>query len=128
MLLPETAPQTDLIEVVRITARPDSDAVVGDVLEIRVEEQARQVLDLVSALPGSEIHRCFASGYGLRAHSPTDPLFEIAFCFRCHGALVLGPTGTPGPVRRGLQGFDPDSGPGRELLDLFRACAGAAGA
>ncbi|MFD9064147.1 hypothetical protein ACFVZ3_21785 [Kitasatospora purpeofusca] len=128
MLLPETAPQTDLIEVVRITARPDSDAVVGDVLEIRVEEQARQVLDLVSALPGSEIHRCFAPAYGLRAHNSTDPLFEIAFCFRCHGALVLGPGGTPGPVRRGLQGFDPDSGPGRELLDLFRACAGTAGA
>ncbi|CAN3978440.1 hypothetical protein [Kitasatospora purpeofusca] len=126
MLLPETAAETDLIEVVRITARPDSDAVVGDVLEIWVEEQARQVLDLVSALPGGELHRCFVPAYGLRAHSSTDPLFEIAFCFRCHGALVLGPEVPSG--LRGLQGFDPDSGPGRELLGLFRACAGTPGA
>ncbi|MFD4907312.1 hypothetical protein [Kitasatospora purpeofusca] len=126
MLLPETAAETDLIEVVRITARPDTDAVVGDVLEIWVEEEARQALDLVSALPGGELHRCFAPAYGLRAHSSTDPLFEIAFCFRCHGALVLG-RGLPSRLR-GLQGFDPDSRPGRELLDLFRACAGTAGA
>ncbi|MDY0813004.1 hypothetical protein [Kitasatospora purpeofusca] len=125
MLLPDTAPETDLVEVVRITARPDSGAVVGDVLEIRVEEQARQVLDLVSELPGGELHRCFAPAYGVRAHSSTDLLFEIAFCFRCHGALVLGP-GVPSGLR-GLQGFDPDSGPGRELLDLFRACAATPG-
>ncbi|MER5355436.1 hypothetical protein ABT093_34560 [Kitasatospora sp. NPDC002551] len=126
MLLPETAAQTDLIEVVRITAWPDSGTVVGDVLDVRVEEQARQTLNLVSALPGDELRRCFTPVYAVRAHSSTDLLFEIAFCFRCHGALLLGP-GIPSGLR-GVQGFDPDSEPGRELLDLFRTCAGPPGA
>ncbi|MFJ8435893.1 hypothetical protein ACIQ9P_31785 [Kitasatospora sp. NPDC094019] len=122
MLLPGTAARTDLIEVVRITARTGSGAVVGDVLEIWIEDQVRRALGLVAELPDDELHRCFVPAYGIRAHSSTDLLFEVAFCFRCHGALLLEP-GVPSAVRR-IQGFDPDSVPGRELLGLFRACAG----
>ncbi|MFE2728465.1 hypothetical protein [Kitasatospora sp. NPDC059327] len=110
MLLPETAAQTKLIEVVRITAPTDSGTLVGDVLEIWVEDQAREVLNLVAELPGDELRRCFVPGYGIRAHSSADLLFEIAFCFRRHGALLLG-AGVPAGLRR-IQGFDPDSGPG----------------
>ncbi|MFJ6623151.1 hypothetical protein ACIQOW_36970 [Kitasatospora sp. NPDC091335] len=125
MLLPETAAQTELIEVVRITAPTDSGTLVGDVLEIWVEDQAREVLNLVAELPGDELHRCFVPSYGIRAHSSADLLFEIAFCFRCHSALLLG-AGVPAGLRR-IQGFDPDSGPGRELLERFRACADRVG-
>jgi hypothetical protein len=123
MLLPDVASRVCLIEVVRITdpmRAYDAGSVVGEDVAIWGEEHARQVLDLISGLPDSEMHRCFVPGYGIRAHSPTEVLFEIAFCFRCHGALLTGPL-VPSQLR-GIQTFEPDSPSGRELLDRFRAC------
>ena len=126
MLLPDVASQVSLIEVVRITGRAPvyaserSEAVVGEDLAIWGAEQVRQVLNLVTDLPAGEQYRCFTPGYGIRAHSSAELLFEIAFCFRCHGALLAGP-GVPSGLR-GIQSFDPDSPAGRELLDRLRAC------
>jgi hypothetical protein len=123
VLLPEVASRVCLIEVVRITdpvRAYDAGRVVGEDLAIWEEEHTRQVLDLVSRLPGSEMHRCFVPGCGIRAHGPAEVPFEIAFCFRCHGALLNGPH-VPSQLR-GIQTFDPDSPSGRELLDRFRAC------
>ncbi|MYT15789.1 hypothetical protein GTY76_25980 [Streptomyces sp. SID4951] len=83
------------------------------------KDHAQQVLTLIANLPGSEIYRCFLPGWGIRVHSCTDPLLEIAFCFRCHGARVWGPDV---PVGQQSQTFDAESPAARELLRRFRSC------
>ncbi|MFF4576538.1 hypothetical protein, partial [Streptomyces sp. NPDC001410] len=80
--------------------------------------QVRDVLTLISSAPDSELYRCFIPGWGIRAHSATDLLFQIAFCFQCHGARLWGP-GVPAELD-GIHGFDPDSPPALELLQRFR--------
>ncbi len=123
MLLPDVASLTNLIEVVRIAAPTTvhaAGAVVGEDLAIWDEEHSRQVLNLIAEVPAGELHRCFAPAYGIRAHSAAALLFDIAFCFRCHGALLLG-SGVPSGLR-GIQGFDADSPAAHALLDRFRAC------
>ncbi|WP_353943862.1 hypothetical protein ABII15_21030 [Streptomyces sp. HUAS MG91] len=122
MLLPPVHGKTELIEVVRITdpARHlGSEDLAGDTAAIWEGGRARQVLSLIAELPGSELYRCFFPGWGIRAHSSTDQLFEIAFCFRCHGARVWGPDLPAGQQR---QTFDADSPAALELLRRFRSC------
>ncbi|MFD4598022.1 hypothetical protein ACFWPQ_08275 [Streptomyces sp. NPDC058464] len=122
MLLPPTHGQTELIEVVRITdpvRHLGSEDLAGDTAAVWEGDQARQALSLIAGLPGSEPYRCFLPGWGIRAHSSTDPLFEIAFCFRCHGARIWGP-GLPAEQQR--QTFDAASPAALELLHRFRSC------
>ncbi|MFJ2847768.1 hypothetical protein ACIPD2_40095, partial [Streptomyces griseofuscus] len=86
---------------------------------IWAKDQAQQALSLIADLPGSELCRCFLPGWGIRAHSSTDQLFEIAFCFRCHGARIWGP-GLP--VEQQGQTFDAESPAALELLHRFLSC------
>ncbi|MEE4420693.1 hypothetical protein [Streptomyces bugieae] len=122
MLLPLTHVQADLLEVVRITdpARHlTSEDLTGDTVAIWESDQAQQALTLIADLPGGEMYRCFLPGWGVRARSSSDLLFEIAFCFRCHGARIWSsdvPTGKQG------QTFDAESPAARELLRRFRSC------
>jgi len=121
MLLPATSAQTEVIEVVRITPalrNPSSDPLAGEDTALWVEGQVEQALALIAELPGGELYRCFAPGWGIRGHSDTDVLFEIAFCFRCHGARLGGP-GVPAE-QQGIHTFDADSAPALALLALFR--------
>ncbi|MET8720978.1 hypothetical protein [Streptomyces misionensis] len=122
MLLPLTQGKTELIEVVRISdpvRHIRSEDLAGDTAAIWEGDQARQALSLIADLPGSELYRCFLPGWGIRAHSSTDQLFEIAFCFRCHGARIRGP-GLPVEQRGRI--FDADSPAALELLHRFRPC------
>ncbi|MEU8706323.1 hypothetical protein [Streptomyces sp. NPDC048565] len=126
MLLPLTHGTTELIEAVRIidSARHlSSQDMVGDTVAIWEGEQAQQALSLIAELPGSEPYRCFLPGWGVRAHDSTDQLFEIAFCFRCHGARIWGP-GLP--VEQQHQTFDAESPAAHELLRRLRSCLGPA--
>ncbi|ROQ65202.1 hypothetical protein EDD95_8056 [Streptomyces sp. CEV 2-1] len=121
MLLPLAHEKTELIEVVRITdpmRHLSAEDLVGDDVAIWEPTQANQVLTLIKDLPGSELHRCFIPGWGIRAHSATDLLFQVAFCSRCHGARLRGPS-VPA-AQMGIHSFDPDSPPARELLERFR--------
>ncbi|MBM9509458.1 hypothetical protein [Actinacidiphila acididurans] len=121
MLLPPVHEKTELIEVVRITdpMRHLSAAdLVGDDVAIWEGAEVGDALALISSLPDSERYRCFAPGWGIRAHSATDLLFQIAFCFQCHGARLWGP-GLPAGSEE-FQDFDPDSPPALELLQRFR--------
>ncbi|MEV5706481.1 hypothetical protein [Actinoallomurus sp. NPDC052274] len=122
MLLPLTRHKAELIEVVRITDPARhlvSDELTGDTVAIWEGDEVRQALALVAELPGSEPYRCFLPGWGIRAHGATDPLFEIAFCFRCHGARFWGPDLSS---ERRRQTFDGGSVTALELLRRFRSC------
>ncbi|MFF3250858.1 hypothetical protein ACFYWP_07590 [Actinacidiphila glaucinigra] len=113
MLLPVAAAPIECVEAVSITADmvPRPRTVPGDTIDVWVEDEARSVLGLVGEVPEGERARCFVPGYGLRAHSAHEVLFEVALCFRCDGALLLGPR--PAELR-GVQAFDAGSAPGRE--------------
>ncbi|MET8980826.1 hypothetical protein ABZX85_35015 [Streptomyces sp. NPDC004539] len=122
MLLPASHVRAEFVEAVRITGPAGhltSRGLSGEVVEVWVAEEAREVLRLAGELPDGEQHRCFVPGWGLRAHDEAGPLFEIAFCFRCHGVRVWGP-GLPPEVRG--QNFDAGSAAALELLARFRAC------
>ncbi|UKY54659.1 hypothetical protein [Streptomyces inhibens] len=122
MLLPLNHVKAELIEVVRITdpARLLTSAdLAGEAVAIWEGDQAQQALALIGDLPGGELYRCFVPGWGIRAHSCTDLLFEIAFCFRCHGARIWGPDV---PAEQQSQDFDAESPAGLELLRRFRSC------
>ena len=121
MLLPLAHTKTELIEVVRITdpmRHLSSEDLVGDDVAIWEGTLTDEVLALMKDLPGSESYRCFIPGWGIRAHSATDLLFQVAFCFRCHGARLWGPS-VPA-AQSGIHSFDADSLPARELLERFR--------
>ncbi|MER6304616.1 hypothetical protein [Streptomyces sp. NPDC001657] len=124
MLLPHSVAKSEFIEVVRITDPARhlmSQDLDGDAVAIWDSEQAQQALSLIHDLPGGEMYRCFLPGWGIRAHSSTSthPLFEIAFCFRCHGARIWGPDV---PATLQSQTFDAGSSAASELLRRFRAC------
>ncbi|MFE4425250.1 hypothetical protein [Streptomyces sp. NPDC056817] len=122
MLLPPTHSKVELIEVVRITdpARHlTSQDLAGDDVALWEGGQAHQVLALIADLPSSELHRCFLPGWGIRAHSSTGLLFEIAFCFRCHAARIWGPGLA---VEHQGDTFDPGSPAALQLLRRFRSC------
>ncbi|MFE9257551.1 hypothetical protein [Streptomyces sp. NPDC006879] len=122
MQLPLSRAKTELVEAVRITdpiRHLTSSDLAGVTVAIWAEHRARRALDLIADLPPDELYRCFAPGWGIRAHSATEELFEIAFCFRCHSARLWGPDVLP--EHRG-QTFDAQSPAARELLRLFRSC------
>ncbi|MCX4762302.1 hypothetical protein OG562_15220 [Streptomyces sp. NBC_01275] len=128
MLLPPGRERAELLEIVRISdaARPfGARGLVGDAVEVWAGDEVVQALALVGELPDGEKARCFVPGWGLRAYSgdDPDPLFEIAFCFRCNGARVRGPDV---PAEQRSQDFDGESPAARELLRRFREC-GAGG-
>ncbi|MFK0155156.1 hypothetical protein ACIQVK_24125 [Streptomyces sp. NPDC090493] len=122
MLLPPTHLKAELIEAVRITdpaTHLTSPNLTGDTVVIWTGSQAQQVLGLIEHMPGSERYRCFLPGWGIRAHSSTEQLFEIAFCFRCHGARIWGPDLS---AEQRSQTFDAESSAALELLSRFRSC------
>ncbi|MFD5539978.1 hypothetical protein ACFWIJ_19730 [Streptomyces sp. NPDC127079] len=122
MLLPLTHGETEIIEVVRITdpvRHISSEDLAGDTVAIWEGDQVQQVLSLIADLPEGEQYRCFLPGWGIRAHGSTRQLFDIAFCFRCHGARVRGP-GLP--VEQQGQTFDAKSPAALELLRRFSSC------
>jgi hypothetical protein len=121
MLLPAAAAQTELIEVVRIPATSDpwSGELVGEGTALWEADQVQESLALIAELPEGERQRCFFPGWGIRAHSESELLFEIEFCFRCEGARLRGPL-VPAE-QQGIQTFAPDSAPGRALLALFQS-------
>lgn len=80
--------------------------------------QAQQVLELIADLPGSELYRCFLPGWGIRARSATEELFEVAFCFRCHRADVWGPDL---PAEQQGQTFNAESPADLALPGQFRS-------
>ncbi|WP_327315204.1 hypothetical protein [Streptomyces sp. NBC_01235] len=124
MILPPAHERAELVEVVRIgdpVGHLTSRGLSGDVVEVWAGEEVREALALVAGLPDSPKYRCFLPGWGIRAYEERDPdpLFEIAFCFRCNGARIWGHD-IPEQLRN--QDFDAESPAGRELLRRFRAC------
>ncbi|MER6953880.1 hypothetical protein [Streptomyces sp. NPDC000618] len=124
MRLPAAHEQGELLEVVRIadpTGPFTSRGLAGEAVEVWAGDEVREALALIRALPDSARYRCFVPGWGIRLYDATDPdpLFEIAFCFRCNGARVLG-RDVPAELR--VQDFEAESAAGRELLRRFRAC------
>ncbi|WP_329188365.1 hypothetical protein [Actinacidiphila glaucinigra] len=126
MLLPVAAAPIGCVEAVSITADmvPRPRTVPGDTIDVWVEDEARSVLHLLGEVPEGERARCFVPGYGLRAHSAHEVLFEVALCFRCEGAPLLGPL-VPAELR-GVQAFDAGSAPCREHLRRFQEAAATA--
>lgn len=121
MLLP-SCEKPELIEVVRLTdpvVNMASADLIGEDVALWTADQAREALRLIAAVPDDEVHRCFLPGWGIRAHSSTGLLFRIAFCYRCHGARLWGPS-VP-PEHEGLHGFAPESPAAVDLLRRFRA-------
>ncbi|MFD5449442.1 hypothetical protein [Streptomyces sp. NPDC127100] len=121
MMLPPVQETIELVEVVRITdpmRHISSEDLVGDDVAIWEAAQAGDALTLIGSVPDSELRRCFFPGWGVRAHSANELLFQVAFCYECHGARLWGP-GVPAELSR-IQGFDPDSPPALELLQRFR--------
>lgn len=121
MLLPITHEKAELIEVVRIvdpTRHLSAEDLTGDEVAVWEAPQADQTLALISDLPGSKLYRCFFPGWGVRVHSATGLLYQLAFCFDCHGVRLWGPE-VPAE-QEGIHSFDPGSAPARELLQRFR--------
>ncbi|WP_410644927.1 hypothetical protein [Amycolatopsis sp. lyj-346] len=108
------------LELVRIPGSRDWDewaVVPGETLGTAEGADAVALAGLVAGLPDGEPMRCFSPVYALRAHGAAETLFEIAFCFRCHNALVVVPNGG----RPGLVAFGADSPSGQALLARFKA-------
>ncbi|ATY14728.1 hypothetical protein CU254_33185 [Amycolatopsis sp. AA4] len=119
MHLPSAANQIRRFEGLRITDIETQDwaSVPGEVLGEWDGEDAAAVAELLAELPDGELMRCFLPRYGIRAHGSAGVLFEIAFCFRCHGALTL----LPGRGEQDLIAFDAGSAPAQRLLEKFKA-------
>ncbi|MFE9423505.1 hypothetical protein ACFYNO_11155 [Kitasatospora sp. NPDC006697] len=107
----------------RRAAGPDGPSWAAEALAVWTGEPAARAVAAVQALPPDDMRRCFAPGYALRAHDRTGFLLEIAFCFRCHGAELIGPRPSPDGLATVL-GFDAESAPALGLLARFRACSG----
>jgi len=123
MLLPATADRIALVEAVRITDSRDrhlwTDTVPGETIGLW-DDDAQEVLTLISDIPASSRMRCFNPGYAIRAHTAGGKRsFDIAFCFSCHWAVFYGPD-APAEAR---QTMDPASAPAIELLRRFRESA-----
>ncbi|MER7720888.1 hypothetical protein ABTX99_28810 [Streptomyces flaveolus] len=121
MILPPVHEKTELIEVVRITdptRHIRAEDLVGEDVAIWEAAQVGDALTLISSVPDSVLRRCFIPGWGIRAHGATGLLFQVAFCFECHGARLWGP-GVPAELDD-IHGFDPDSPAALELLERMR--------
>lgn len=122
MLLPAAGARAERMDVVRITSamrNPYTDDLAGEEVEVSAADQVRRLLALIADLPGDDMRRCFNPGWGIRARTATARLFEIAFCFHCHGARLWGPE-VPAE-QQGFHPFDADSPSGQELLTRLRA-------
>ncbi|MET8567674.1 hypothetical protein [Streptomyces sp. NPDC004783] len=121
MLLPITHEKAELIEVVRI-ADPirhlGAQDLTGDEVAVWEGPRLESAFALIDELPGSDLRRCFFPGWGVRVHSAAGLLFQLAFCFECHGVRLWGPDVPAGQEE--LHGFDADSAHARELLRQFR--------
>lgn len=120
MLLPSPAQRIERFECVRITDIETQlwTGVPGETIGAWTGQDVTAVAELISRLPDGEMYRCFVPRYGIRAHGADAVLFEIAFCFRCHGALTL----RPGHQERDeFTAFDADSPPAQDLLGRFKA-------
>ncbi|MER6796214.1 hypothetical protein [Amycolatopsis mediterranei] len=109
--------RVELVRVGNSREWDEWDAVPGETLGSVVGADAAAIAGLVAGLPDGESMRCFSPAYALKAHGAEGVLVEIAFCFRCHNALVV----VPGGGRPGLVAFEPDSPAGRALLARFKA-------
>jgi hypothetical protein len=120
MLLPSPGQDVQRFECLRITDIETHlwSSIPGKSIGAWDGEDATAVAELVASLPAGEVYRCFTPRYGIRAHAADAVLFEIAFCFRCHGALILR------PGQRELVAFGADSPPAQELLGRFKALPG----
>ncbi|MGA5565214.1 hypothetical protein ACPCUV_29160 [Streptomyces platensis] len=125
MLLPLTHGKTQFIEVVRITdptRTHTAGGLVGDAVARWEGDQAQQTMTLIADLPVGERYRCFTPGWGIRAHSPTNLLLEIAFCFSGNGTRLWGPALS---TEQQHQPFNSESPAALELLRRFRSCVPA---
>ncbi|VVJ16354.1 Uncharacterised protein [Amycolatopsis camponoti] len=123
MLVPGDATdvrRVDLVRVVNSSGWGGWVTVPGETLVSVTGAAASALTALVADLPDGEMMRCFIPSYALRVHGSAGLLCEIAFCFRCHNALVI----VPGRGRSRLDGFDADSPAGQDLLARFRAADG----
>lgn len=112
-----------LIEVVEIDHRgPDHGfEYPGKVVAQWIGDEVTDFLAFIQTLPGSKQYRCFLPRWSIRVYEDClDLLFEAAFCFQCHEVRMYGPAVPP---ELAYQYFKPGSGPGRALLDRFRALA-----
>ncbi|MBB1152716.1 MULTISPECIES: hypothetical protein [Amycolatopsis] len=119
MHLPSAADQIRRFECLRITDIETRDwaGVPGEVLGGWDGDDVAPIAELIAELPAGKLLRCFLPRYGIRAHGSEGVLFEIAFCFRCNGALTL----LPGRDEQDLIAFDADSTPAQRLLEKFKA-------
>jgi hypothetical protein len=121
VLLPVAAADVRRVELLSIASSRDWDewdTVPGETLDEVAGADAAAIVRLVADLPDAEsMMRCFNPAYALKAHGAEGVLVEIAFCFRCHNALVI----VPGGGRAGLVAIEPDSPAGQELLARFKA-------
>ena len=117
MLLPFIPADVHRVELLRVSTDREGDVVRRDPLAAVSGADAAAIAQLVADLPDGEIKRCFNPVYGLEVRGAAGVLVEIAFCFRCHSALVA----VPGGDRSEFLGFDPGSAAGRELLARFKA-------
>ncbi|MEV6829435.1 hypothetical protein [Amycolatopsis sp. NPDC051102] len=117
MLLPLTPADVRRVELRRVSTDRGGDVVPGDLLASVTGADAVALVQLVADLPDDGMMRCFNPVYALEAHGAAGLLAEVAFCFRCHNALVA----VPGGGRRELFGFDPGSAAGQALLARFKA-------
>lgn len=118
MKLPPSADTAHHVVVIRIEDSDDSHrwtTIPGETIATLDGDRATELLDLVAKLPNGQLARCFIPGYGIRVHGADEPLFEIAFCFQCDGALVLQPGNSA------LVGFKAKSRTARALLAQFQA-------
>ena len=125
MFLPVSATDVRRAQLVRIRSSREWDewnTVPGETLGWAEGGDAAAIVRLVADLPDGESMRCFSPVYALKVHGAEGVLVELAFCFRCHNALVV----VPGGGRPGLVAFEPGSPAGQALLARFKAVDPAA--
>ncbi|WP_327002980.1 hypothetical protein OHA72_49160 [Dactylosporangium sp. NBC_01737] len=125
MLIIAGAEQADGIDVIAVDLKGFPNwhawsAVPGEVIGTWEGERVATVIGLVAALPRAEMARCFVPRYGIRLRRGSQVLAEAAFCFECSNVLLV-PI-TTGARGSDLSGFDTESRPAQDLLELFRSC------
>lgn len=90
-------------------------SVPGETFATLTGDSARELLEMVEALPDGDQVRCFVPTYGLRAWDGDTIVGEAAICFRCHNAV------TRVGGERGWFRFDVGSAEARRLLEALRA-------
>ncbi|MEU9234969.1 hypothetical protein [Streptomyces subrutilus] len=124
MKLPTAGPAPTRLDVVRITAGPETwgEPMTGDVVAHWTGPDIITALTVIGKLAPGVPYLCgFAPGWGIRAYAgpAPDPLYEAAFCYGCDAAWFWGPA-VPEPLRR--QSFDAESPNAQYLRLRFRDC------